>query len=167
MCSSRTIQDERLSPCPVVSSPFPGRWAKMRLNLREPWVCWASPTQNQPFLLFLLWTCRAVEKAEVGTNPQPWGSLHSTLIHFPHSSIPAWRRIPWTEESGGLQRVTRVEHIDSIATSEPKWTGMGKLNSDDNYIYNCGQESHRGNGVALIIKESEMQYLHATLKITV
>ena len=84
----------------------------------------------------------------------------------PHSSILAWE-IPWTEESGGLQRVTRVEHINSLATSELKWTGMDKLNSDDNYIYNCGQESHRGNGVALIIKESEMQYLHATLKITV
>ena len=83
----------------------------------------------------------------------------------PHSSILAWE-IPWREESGGLQRVTRVEHIDSLATSELKWMGMGKLNSDDNYIYNCGQESHRGNGVALIIKESEMQYLYATLKIT-
>ena len=40
--------------------------------------------------------------------------------------------------------------------------GMGKFNSDDHYIYYCGPESHRRNGVALIIKKkkkSEMQYL--------
>ena len=63
----------------------------------------------------------------------------------PHSSILAWE-IPWTEESGGLQGIIRAGHIDILASSELKWTGMGKLNSDDNFIYNYGQESHRGNG---------------------
>ena len=37
--------------------------------------------------------------------------------------------------------------------SELKWTGMGKFNSDDQYIYYCGQEPLRRNGVALIVKK--------------
>ena len=45
--------------------------------------------------------------------------------------------------------------------------GMGKFNSDDHYIYYCGQESLRRNGVALIVnKGSEMQYLGAISKMT-
>ena len=44
---------------------------------------------------------------------------------------------------------------------------MGKFNSDDHYIYYCGQEFHRRKGVALIInKESKMWYLGATSKMT-
>ena len=42
---------------------------------------------------------------------------------------------------------------------------MGEFNSDDHYIYYCGQKSLRRNGVAIIVnKESEMQYLDANLK---
>ena len=44
-------------------------------------------------------------------------------------------------------------NINILGTSEIKWTGMGKFNSDDNYIYYCGQESLRRNGVALIINK--------------
>ena len=40
-----------------------------------------------------------------------------------------------------------------MGTSELKWMGMGKLNSDDYHIYYCGQESHRRNGVALIVNK--------------
>ena len=40
-------------------------------------------------------------------------------------------------------------NIDILGISELKWTGMGKFNSDDQYIYYCGQESLRINGVAL------------------
>ena len=44
---------------------------------------------------------------------------------------------------------------------------MSEFNSDDHYIYYCEQESHRRNGVTFIInKESEMQYLGATSKMT-
>ena len=57
-------------------------------------------------------------------------------------------------------------NIDILAISELKWTGMGEFNSDDHYIYYCGQESLRRNGVALIVKESEMQYLGAISKMT-
>ena len=61
--------------------------------------------------------------------------------------------------------VTRV-NVDILGISELKWTGMGELNSDDHYIYYCGQESLRRNGVAISIKESEMQYLDAISKMT-
>ena len=44
---------------------------------------------------------------------------------------------------------------------------MGEFNSDDHYIYYCGQESLRRNGAAIIVnKESEMQYLDAISKMT-
>ena len=53
-------------------------------------------------------------------------------------------------------------NVDILGISELKWTGMGEFNSDDHYIYYCGQESLRRNGVALVVnKESEMQYLDA------
>ena len=64
------------------------------------------------------------------------------------------------------QEMARV-NVNILGISELKWTGMGEFNSDDYYIYYCGQESLRRNGVALIInKRVEMQYLRATLKMT-
>ena len=51
------------------------------------------------------------------------------------------------------QKMTRV-NIDILGISELKWTGMGEFNSDDHYIYYCGQESLRRNGVALIVNKS-------------
>ena len=65
------------------------------------------------------------------------------------------------------QEMARV-NIDILGISEQKWTGMGNFNSDDHYIYCCGQESLRRNGVALTIKKRvcEMQYLGAISKTT-
>ena len=45
-------------------------------------------------------------------------------------------------------------NIDILGISKLKWTGMGEFNSDDHYIYYCGQESLRRNGVALIVNKS-------------
>ena len=44
-------------------------------------------------------------------------------------------------------------NIDSLRISELKWTGMGEFNSDDHYVYYCGQESLRRNGVAIIVNK--------------
>ena len=44
-------------------------------------------------------------------------------------------------------------NIDILGISELKWTGMGKFNSDDHYIYYCGQESLKRNGVAIIVNK--------------
>ena len=45
------------------------------------------------------------------------------------------------------------ENIDILGISELKWTGMGEFNSDAHYIYYCGQESLRRNGVAIIVNK--------------
>ena len=50
------------------------------------------------------------------------------------------------------QEMTRV-NIDILGIKELKWTGMGEFNSDDHYIYYCGQESLRRNGVAIIVNK--------------
>ena len=50
------------------------------------------------------------------------------------------------------QEMARV-NIDILGISELKWTGMGEFNSDNHYIYYCGQESLRRNGVALIVNK--------------
>ena len=50
------------------------------------------------------------------------------------------------------QEMARV-NIDILGNSELKWTGMGEFNSDDHYIYYCGHESLRRNGVAIMVNK--------------
>ena len=50
------------------------------------------------------------------------------------------------------QEMARV-NVDILEISELKWTGMGEFKSGDHYIYYCGQESHRRNGVAIIVNK--------------
>ena len=50
------------------------------------------------------------------------------------------------------QEMARV-NINISGNSELKWTGMGEFNLDDHYIYNCGQESLRRNGVAIMVNK--------------
>ena len=51
------------------------------------------------------------------------------------------------------QEMARV-NIDILGISELNWTGIGEFNSDDHYIYYCGQESFRRNGVTIIVNKS-------------
>ena len=51
------------------------------------------------------------------------------------------------------QEMARV-NIDILGISDLKWTGMGEFNSDDHYIYSCGQESLRRNGVAIMVNKT-------------
>ena len=51
------------------------------------------------------------------------------------------------------QEKARV-NVDILGISQLKWTGMVEFNSDDNYIYYCGQESLRRNGVVIIVNKS-------------
>ena len=56
-------------------------------------------------------------------------------------------------------------NFDILGISKLKWTGMGELNSDDHYIYYCGQESLRRNGVAIMVnKRVQNAVLGCTLK---
>ena len=50
------------------------------------------------------------------------------------------------------QEIARV-NVNILRISELKWTGMGEFNSDDHYIYYCGQESLRRNGVAIKVNK--------------
>ena len=64
------------------------------------------------------------------------------------------------------QEMARV-NVDILGISKLKRTGMGEFNSDDHYIYYCGQESLRRNGVVIMVNnESEMQHLDAISKTT-
>ena len=58
----------------------------------------------------------------------------------------------------GKLEVVKLEmarvNVDILGISELKWTGMVEFNSDDHYIYYCGEESLRRNGVAIIINSS-------------
>ena len=51
------------------------------------------------------------------------------------------------------QEMTRV-NIDILGIGKLRWTRMGEFNSDDHYIYYCGQESLRRNGVAIMVNKS-------------
>ena len=50
------------------------------------------------------------------------------------------------------QEMTRV-NIDVLGISEPRWTGMGEFNSDDHYIFYCGQKSLRRKGVDIMVNK--------------
>ena len=50
------------------------------------------------------------------------------------------------------QEMARV-NVDILGISELRWTGIGEFNSDDHYIYYCGQESLRRNGIAIIVNK--------------
>ena len=64
------------------------------------------------------------------------------------------------------QEMARV-NIDILGISELKWTGMGEFNSDDHYVYYCGQESLRRNGVTTIVNNRvQNAVLGCNLKMT-
>ena len=69
-------------------------------------------------------------------------------------SIGTWniRSINQGKSEVVKQEMGRV-NTDILGISELKWTVMGEFNSDDNYIYYCGQESFRRNGVAIMINK--------------
>ena len=64
------------------------------------------------------------------------------------------------------QEMARV-NVDILGISELRWNGMGEFNSDDHFIYYCGQKSLRRNGLAIIVnKRVKMQYLDVISKTT-
>ena len=52
-----------------------------------------------------------------------------------------------------VKKEMEIVNINILGIRELKWTGMGEFNSDEHYIYYCGQESLRRNGVAIIINK--------------
>ena len=75
---------------------------------------------------------------------------------------------PWNVKSmnqGKLeiikQEMARL-NIDILGISELKWTGIVEFNSDDHYIYYCGQESLRRNGVAIMVNKTVQNAVHGS-----
>ena len=70
-------------------------------------------------------------------------------------------------KSNSKQETARM-NVNILAHSKLKWTGMGEFNSDDHYIYYCGQESLRRNGVAIIVNKRvrNAEYLDVISKTT-
>ena len=56
-----------------------------------------------------------------------------------------------------VKQVMARVNINILEIGELKWTGMGEFNSYDHYIYYCGQESLRRNGVALIVNKKSLK----------
>ena len=63
-----------------------------------------------------------------------------------------------------VKQETARMNVDILGISELKWTGMGEFNSDDHYIYYCGQESLRRNGLAIMVKRVRNAVLGYNLK---
>ena len=74
--------------------------------------------------------------------------------HFRVSNIGTWNV---RFMNPGKLEVVKQEmargNIDILGISELKWTRMGEFNSDDHYIYYCGQESLRRNGAAIMVNK--------------
>ena len=85
----------------------------------------------------------------------PGSSVHEIF----QARVLEWDAIAFSirpMNQGKLEVVTQEMakvNIDILGISELKWTGMGEFNSDDHYIYYCGQESLRRNGVAIIVNK--------------
>ena len=58
-----------------------------------------------------------------------------------------------SRQIGSGQKETARVNVNILGISELKWTGMGEFYSDDHYIYYCGQESLRKNGIAIIVNK--------------
>ena len=80
--------------------------------------------------------------------------LESCGCHHPNGRKQKGTKEPLDEGKWEVvkQEMARV-NVDIIGVSELKWTGMGEFNSDGHYIYYCGQESLRRNGVAIMVNK--------------
>ena len=59
----------------------------------------------------------------------------------------------WPSDIDVIKQETARVNVNILGISELKWTEMGELNSDDHYIYYCGQESLSRNGVAIMVNK--------------
>ena len=96
------------------------------------------------------------------SDPMDCSLLGSSIHRIFQARVLEWGAIAigtWNVRSvkQGKSEVVKQEmarvNIDVSGISELKWTGMGEFNSDDYYIYCCGQESLRRNGIAIIINK--------------
>ena len=92
-----------------------------------------------------------------------WVALHSmahSFIELDKTVVHAMKQVKLEVVKQEMARV----NIDILGISELKWNGMGEFNSDDYYIYYCGEESLRRNGVSLIVNRVRNAVLGCNLK---
>ena len=86
----------------------------------------------------------------------PWSAAYQAPPSMGFFRQEYWSGVPLPSPQGKLevvkQEMARV-NINILGIRELKWTGMGEFNSDDHFIYHCGQESLRRNGVAIIVNK--------------
>jgi len=106
---------------------------------------WDSPGKNTGVGCHFLLQCMKVKsESEVAQScptlrdPMDCSPLGSSIHGIFQAKVLEWGAIFFS-------------YIDILGISKLKWTGMGEFNSDDHYIYYCGQESLRRNGVAIIV----------------
>ena len=65
----------------------------------------------------------------------------------------SWTKLKQLSSSSSSKQEMAIVNVDILGINELKWTGMGEFNSDNHYIYYCGQESLRRNGVAIMVNK--------------
>ena len=91
----------------------------------------------------------------VGAASLPYWKVNKpALLQKENQSLPSLfiRQISLVKLEVVKQEMARM-NIDVLGISELKWAGMDKLNSDDHYIYYCGQKSLRRNGIVIIVNK--------------
>ena len=148
------LQHARL-PCP---SPSPGACSNSC-----PLSWWCHPTISSSAVLFS--SCPQSFPAS-GSFPMKWlfasdvsGDESKVWCCKEQYCIGTWnvRSMNQGKLEAVKQEMVRV-NVDILGISELKWTGMGEFNSYDHYIYYCGQESLRRNGVALIVNKKSLKW---------
>ena len=89
---------------------------------------------------------------------QPPCACTATALWTAPCSTIVWPQLHSRSMKQGKLEVVKQEmarvNVDILGISKLKWTGMGEFNSDDHYIYHCGQESLQRNGAAIIVNKS-------------
>ena len=140
-------------------SVWPHRWQPTRLP--HPWD---SPGKNTGVGCHFFLQCMKVKVktlSHIRLLVTPWTAAYQAPPSMRFSRQKYWSGVPLPSPvrsmNQGKLEVVKQEmasvNIDILAICELKWTEMGKFNSDDHYIYYCGQESLRRNAVALIVNK--------------
>ena len=111
----------------------------------------------------ILWISFTAVKNSLSFNFSPFLPQSHTTLTFNLTSFikkqaykiyPCYFMVPMNQGKLEMvkQEMARV-NVDILGISELKWTGMGEFSSDGHYIYYCGQESLRRNGVAIMVNK--------------
>ena len=118
--------------------------AQSCLTLPNPMDC-SLPGSPIPGIL----QARTLEWVAISSNAWKW-KVKVKLLSRVQLFATAWTAAYQAPPSMGF---SRQEYWSGVPLPSPKWTGMGEFNSDDHYIYYCGQESLRRNGVGIRVNK--------------